>query len=67
MNLVSISIITETVVNSQFDIIRTSKWLGLIIRFLNKLSKTSQKDGLELLQVENWKTVAWTKWKQTTR
>ena len=43
----------ETVVNDQFDIIRTSKCGGQIIKLFGKLLRTSQKGSLQLQKVEN--------------
>ena len=49
----------RTVVNGQFDIIITSKCWGQIVKFFNRLSKTSRKGSLKLeagwqLLVQNW-------------
>ena len=45
--------IVGTVVNGQCNIIRISKCWGDIIKYLDKLLKTSRKGSLELQKTEN--------------
>ena len=52
-----------SVVNNRFNIIRTSKRWEQIIKFLDKLLKTSQKGSLHLQKVEKWTRVAYTELK----
>ena len=54
-------------VKGQFTIIGTSKCWGQIIKYFDKLSKTSQKGSLELQKFENCTTVACTESIETTR